>query len=181
MRMRQLGSGHTVMYFAPTEVHNKILDISKQRNDQKPRKIEAMDVLQWVIGETCQNIRDSVPLWTTQGLGYLKRQAAWNNYWAPVSGFERNIDRLLEGLKDQESQSLEELYGPEKAQGANTRPQASEDQSSLHRQIWKNCDKLVSVRFALFAYKKNKNAKLLKKPSRSDVSNGHNLPVPPNM
>jgi hypothetical protein len=38
MRMHQLGSGHSVMYFAPTEVHNKILDISKQRNDKKPQK-----------------------------------------------------------------------------------------------------------------------------------------------
>jgi hypothetical protein len=140
MRMRQLGSGHSVMYFAPTEVHNKILYISKQRNDKKSEDIEAMDVLQWVIDETCRSIRDGVPLWATQGLGYLKRQAAWNNYRAPGSDFEGDIDRLLEELKDQESQSLEELYGPDKAQGADTRPQASEDQSSLHSQIWEKCD-----------------------------------------
>ncbi|KAF8532889.1 hypothetical protein BDD12DRAFT_704237, partial [Trichophaea hybrida] len=77
MRMRQLGNinGHTIMYFAPTEVHLKIADIARKRS--QGTHIEAIDVVQWAINESRQNITNNVPLWASQGLSYSKRQKTW--------------------------------------------------------------------------------------------------------
>ncbi|KAF8251192.1 hypothetical protein K440DRAFT_596393 [Wilcoxina mikolae CBS 423.85] len=108
MRMRQLGDGHTVMFFAPTEVHQKILDISRQRL----RNPGAIDVVEWAIGETCIAIKNSVPLWASQGLSYHKRQNAWLEYWKKGSSVHKCSNNLLTSLRERESQILEELYSP---------------------------------------------------------------------
>ncbi|KAF8545391.1 hypothetical protein BDD12DRAFT_919880 [Trichophaea hybrida] len=108
MRMRQLGDGHSVMFFAPTEVHQKILDISNRRS----RNPGAIDVVKWAIGETCIAIKNSVPLWASQGLSYHKRQNAWLEYWKKGSSVHKCSDNLLASLRERESQTLKKLYSP---------------------------------------------------------------------
>jgi hypothetical protein len=49
MRMRKLGNGQSVMYFAPYEVHRKILDVATKSEDDE---VEVRDILLWVIYET---------------------------------------------------------------------------------------------------------------------------------
>jgi len=105
--MRQLGDGHTVMFFAPPEIHRKISDISSQHS----REPKATDVVEWAIGETCLAIKTSVPLWASQGLSYHKRQKAWQKYWNKGSPVHNHSDDLLQILRERESQTLDELYG----------------------------------------------------------------------
>lgn len=109
--MRQLGNinGHTLMYFAPTEVHLKIENIARQRS--KGTDIGAIDVIQWAINESRQNITNNVPLWASQGLSYTKRQKAWLDYSQEGSVVYRDAEVLFEGLKEPESQTLQQLYG----------------------------------------------------------------------
>lgn len=141
MRMRQLGDGHTVMYFAPTEVHQKISDIARKSHDGS--SIKAMDVLRWTIEETCEGIRHNVPLWASQGLSYHQRQKAWVEHWKqPSDGPE-----LLDSLKETESQPLSSLYGFEgKRHDASANSLISTD-----KEIWDKCkyfgvDSLHNVR-----------------------------------
>jgi len=105
--MRQLGDGHTVMFFAPIEVHRKISDISSQHS----REPKATDVVEWAIDETCLAITSSVPLWASQGLSYHMRQNAWLKYWEKGSPVYNHSDKLLKILQERESQILDELYG----------------------------------------------------------------------
>jgi len=105
--MRQLGDGHTVMFFAPTEVDRKICDISSQHS----REPKAIDVVEWAIGETCLAITNSVPLWASQGLSYHRRQKEWLEYWKDGSPGYNHSGNLLQTLRERESQTLDELYG----------------------------------------------------------------------
>ncbi|KAF8533563.1 hypothetical protein BDD12DRAFT_898540 [Trichophaea hybrida] len=106
MRMRQLGHGHRIMYFAPSEVHQKIAEIASQRNAGS--RIQAVDVLRWAINETQFSITQSFLLWSAQGLSYHIRRKAWLRYCHSNGG---DGDKLIEELKERESQTLEEMYG----------------------------------------------------------------------
>jgi len=94
------------MYFAPSEVHQKITEIANERNWGS--QIQAVDVLRWAINETQFSIAQSFPLWQAQGLSYHMRREAWLRYCHSSGG---NGDNLLKELKERESQTLEEMYG----------------------------------------------------------------------
>jgi hypothetical protein len=119
--MRQLGHGQTVMYFAPTEVHQKISDVTQKRSPGSG--IQAVDVVRWAIDETCASIRHSVPLWASQGLSYHNRQKAWLDYSGSDSRDHVDGEKLLDGLKEPESQTLEEMYGIKDMPNASSRIQ----------------------------------------------------------
>jgi hypothetical protein len=107
------------MYFAPTEVHQKISDVTQKRSPGSG--IQAVDVVRWAIDETCASIRHSVPLWASQGLSYHNRRKAWLHY----SGSDSNDhgEKLIDGLKEPESQTLEEMYGIKDMPNASSRIQ----------------------------------------------------------
>ena len=112
--MRQLGDGHTIMYFAPPEVDGRISDIARKSSSgslTRTLSIKAIDVVEWVIGETCRAITHSAPLWASQGLSYYNRQKAWLEFWDEGSGKHMDGSHLLQTLREPESQTLDELYG----------------------------------------------------------------------
>jgi hypothetical protein len=127
MRMRQLGNGHTLVYFAPTEVHQKISHIAKGN------PVCSSHVVKWAIKETWSSTKYSVPLWASQGLSYAKRQDAWLKYC------EKSLDLscFLEKLREPESQTLEDLYGfPSKEQNNRSAlPVVSVDEEEDSEQI----------------------------------------------
>jgi hypothetical protein len=134
--MRQLGDGHTVMFFAPPEVHRKISDISSQYTTREPK---ATDVVEWAIGETCLAIKTSVPLWASQGLSYHKRQKAWQEYWKKGSPGYNHSDDLLQILRERESQTLDELYGfPSNPMSSSAVEDGSNDKNII--EIREKCD-----------------------------------------
>lgn len=104
MRMRKLGYGQSVMFFAPHEVHQKILKLSGKPEEQP---IQTTDILRWTIQETCTGTRNSIPLWANQGISFQRRQSAWETYWST----DASVDRLSEKILEREAQTLEELYG----------------------------------------------------------------------
>jgi hypothetical protein len=102
--MRQLGAGHSVMFFAPTEVDCRIRSLIPSQTASGSR-IGVLDVLRWAIHETYEDICRHLPHWAEQGLDHYKRFAAYQKY-------ESRGD--LEGLRNawlqSESQTLEEMY-----------------------------------------------------------------------
>lgn len=96
------------MFVAFGEVHEKILAGAAARLSllEVEVTVESIDVLRWTIDETRHAMKDSIPLWANQGLAYQFRHQAWNSYI--MTG---NRGALINGLLEQESQTLEELYG----------------------------------------------------------------------
>ena len=101
MRMRKLGHGQSVMFFAPPEVNDQILAaVGKNQGDN----VDTVDVVRWAIAETCTSTRSAVPLWASQGLCYQDSQEAWLSYC-----HDGRIDGSAFALP--EAQTLEEMYG----------------------------------------------------------------------
>ncbi|KIJ33874.1 hypothetical protein M422DRAFT_783064 [Sphaerobolus stellatus SS14] len=103
MRMRQLGKTHSVSFFASTEITNKI----RKRTGNPEEALETKDVLLWTLHETCDQIKESGPLWASQGLNFDKRELAWDLYGRDVI----ELSELQARIREHEAQSLEELYG----------------------------------------------------------------------
>ncbi|KAJ7623634.1 hypothetical protein FB45DRAFT_1089387 [Roridomyces roridus] len=102
MRMRKLGSDHSVLFFASTEIWQKITDVCHARPT-----VDSSHVLLWTMHETCTQISESGPLWANQGINFDARRTACEEYGA---GRLSDTDlRVI--LKEKESRTLEELYG----------------------------------------------------------------------
>ena len=104
MRMRQLGKGHYVMFFAPKEVDHGIRRLFPSGMSTGDR-IHVLDVVRWAIHETCNDICHHLPYWAQQGLDHRKRLAAYEEYRS--SG---DLRILREAWLQSDSQTLEEMY-----------------------------------------------------------------------
>ncbi|KAF7350232.1 hypothetical protein MVEN_01326600 [Mycena venus] len=105
MRMRQLGQGQSVMFFAPPEVDRNIRIHCKLNNDSH---ISSENIIQWVMLETISSIGQFVPHWAKQGVSYKNRHAAWSQY------VQENSPSSVEGLRstwvEKEARTLQEMY-----------------------------------------------------------------------
>ncbi|KAJ6627951.1 hypothetical protein B0H10DRAFT_1992855 [Mycena sp. CBHHK59/15] len=104
MRMRRLGSGHSVLFFASAEIWSKI---TASCNVPPTRGLDSSHVLLWTIQETCTQIRDNGPLWVQQGINFDVRRTAYDDNRAGVL----SDSNLAAVLKEREAHTLEELYG----------------------------------------------------------------------
>src|SRR5712691_4514958 len=104
MRMRQLGKGHSVIFFAPGEVDRRIRSLIPDGIAPNTR-VRVLDVIRWAIHETCEEIRHYLPYWAHQGLDHHKRFAAYEVYTS--SG---DVEDLRSAWQQPDSQTLEELY-----------------------------------------------------------------------
>jgi hypothetical protein len=104
MRMRQLGKGHSVMFFAPGEVDRCIRSLLP-RTTASGGRIQVIDVLRWAMQETCEDIRQRLPYWAQQGLDHHKRSAADKEYTSTG-----NSEVLRNAWLQPESRTLEEMY-----------------------------------------------------------------------
>jgi hypothetical protein len=104
MRLRQLGQGQSVMFFAPLECDVRIR-AARPAADATSR-IQARDILRWVMQETCDDIRHYVPHWVQQGLDHHRRYAADAAY-----AQHRNVHDLRKAWQVPEARTLEDLYG----------------------------------------------------------------------
>ncbi|RPB26636.1 hypothetical protein L211DRAFT_804139 [Terfezia boudieri ATCC MYA-4762] len=103
MRMRQLGYGQSVRFFAPPEVHNKLLEHSGKKDGDN---IRTHDIIEWVIYETCLQTQRSIPLWANQGINHQAHQSVWDRCLKSNDYFT-----LSEAWQEPESHTLEEMYG----------------------------------------------------------------------
>ncbi|KAH8801965.1 hypothetical protein DL96DRAFT_1774481, partial [Flagelloscypha sp. PMI_526] len=102
MRMRQLASGQSLVFFAPPDVDDAILFTSgKTTND----RITVEDVVMWAMLETCKDIEHNAPIWAIQGLDYQQRRDALDSYPKEPSSLRNTWLQL-------ESKSLHDMYHP---------------------------------------------------------------------
>ncbi|KAF8450068.1 hypothetical protein BDZ91DRAFT_802874 [Kalaharituber pfeilii] len=104
MRMRKLGQGQSVHFFAPPAVHSKLLVHSGKEGGAH---IETIDIISWVMHETCTQTERSVALWASQGIGHQIREHAWSKYKAS----NLDGDMLAKEWEEPESRTLEYMYG----------------------------------------------------------------------
>ena len=105
--MRQLGHGHSVMLFAPLEVDRRIRSVASKA---PPDAIDTMDILQWAIRETCDDIEQRTPHWAQQGMDHTSRYADWTSFCRGELSSKELSDKWLQP----EAKRLEDLYGPHK-------------------------------------------------------------------
>ncbi|KAI0275472.1 hypothetical protein BC834DRAFT_853041 [Gloeopeniophorella convolvens] len=143
MRMRQLGKGQSVMFFAPGEVDRRIRDLIPNGSESCER-IEARDILRWAIHETCTDIRHHVPHWVEQGLDHHRRSSAYTKF---------NKTGAAAYLKNSwlqpEAQSLEQMYDPIlRAQSVTTQARIGKVPALRERMEYLGVLELTDVRMA---------------------------------
>lgn len=104
--MRQLGRGQSIMLCGPAEVEESI---RKANSKSQMIPIDVVDVVAWTISETCRRMKEMVPLWAMQGLGFQHRDAEWHKLFdsTPLACKDASVDTLLET----EAQTLVRRYG----------------------------------------------------------------------
>jgi len=106
MRLRQLASTQSIVFFAPPEVHQSIIDLRKDAINP----IDSRDVVRWLLEQTCIGIEQMQPLHYAQGVDFCCRvNAALVNPEFLFEHDQRNA--YLEVLRQPEQQSLQQLYG----------------------------------------------------------------------
>lgn len=108
MRLRQLATSQSVVFFAPPQVHQSILDLRKKTHEDV---IDSSDVIRWLLEQTCSGIEQIQPLHFSHGVDYCRRtQAALDNPDFLVDA--EQSDAYLEVLQEKEQRSLQQLYKP---------------------------------------------------------------------
>ncbi|KAF8123207.1 hypothetical protein EV363DRAFT_1357363, partial [Boletus edulis] len=105
MRMRKLGHGHSLMFFAPLEVDRRIRSVARKGPQDV---INTMDILHWTVRETCDDIQRRTPHWAQQGTTHETRYNAWSKYCTN----ELTPEQLSKHWLQPEVKSLVELYAP---------------------------------------------------------------------
>ena len=103
MRMRLLGNGHMVKFYAPNEIDNKIRELT---NKDSSAEINSIDVLEWSIKNSLNQIESGFLYWAIQGLSFAKK--TYSNL-----EFETNLDKqsYFINCKEDYSNELKTIYG----------------------------------------------------------------------
>src|SRR5882762_3833715 len=107
MRMRQLGNGQSVMFFAPPEIDD---GIRKETGKTSQDAITVEDIIQWCMMETCNDIEHHAPAWAEQRADYMTRRRALDTL-PQVSGTD-DFDTLRSAWLQREARPLEDMYVP---------------------------------------------------------------------
>jgi hypothetical protein len=116
MRMRQLGKGQSVAFFAPPEVD---IAIRQYAGKTQMHRIETADILRWCMLGTVADIEHHLPHWATQGRDFIERKAAMDRF----QNQELSVDELRNVWEQKEARTLEEMYN---FSHHNTRPNRPE-------------------------------------------------------
>ena len=107
MRLRQLGSTQQVTFFAPSEVHQSVVDFCQ--SDSKV--IDSSDVVRWLLEQTCNLNQQHLLLYFAQGLDFCQRtDAFWQN--PDILGSVEQREVYLKAIRQKEQLGLEEIYKP---------------------------------------------------------------------
>ena len=110
MRLRQLAISQSLIFFAPPEVHQSILNTRKA---SAKGSIDSHDVIIWLLEQTCCNIEQLQPLYVSQGLEYCRRRVAAQRF--EDAAYDVDASRsYLNVLEQPEKYSLEDLYAPDR-------------------------------------------------------------------
>ncbi|KAG6830941.1 hypothetical protein H0H92_013869 [Tricholoma furcatifolium] len=108
MRMRQLGRGQSVMFFASKEVDRSIR-ACKLAPLEASAPISSADILRWTICQTCEDIQRYLPQWAQQGVNYQRRNDAWALYERNPSAISA-LQTLRSSWEEPDAETLDEMY-----------------------------------------------------------------------
>ena len=111
MRLRQLAISQSVIFFAPPEVHQSILNT---RSVHRVGLIDSYDVIVWLLEQACCSIEQLKPLYISQGLDYCSRRSAAQKFQSAEGDSKSKIQAYLSVLEQPETYSLEDLYAPDR-------------------------------------------------------------------
>ena len=107
MRMRMLGEGHSVSFWASQEVHSSIE--STLPSSVKPT---SKDVLRWVIRNTVTEIEHGFRHWGSQGIAHVWKQGVHRLFEAKQGAY--SLQQLGQLCMEQEITALSRSYGCER-------------------------------------------------------------------
>lgn len=114
MRLRKLGQGQSLMFVAPPEVHQSIIDVIGKRGSD----IDGYDVVVWSLEQSCLSIVRSQPLRVLQGLSHRHRQKTMDFFATRYSNLKDVASETdatkgcISAFREKEEQRLTDLYAP---------------------------------------------------------------------
>ena len=129
MRMRKLGSEHSVAFFASDEIRRKVASCVNKSNEDT---LDSRDVLLWALRQTCAHIVKDGALWASQGENFDHRCRTWKKFQDGTSSLSEVRDALLEPG----ARSLEELYSVQD----EFHQHMSSGTSELQQAIYSKCE-----------------------------------------
>lgn len=152
MRLRKLAQGQSLLYLAPPEVHQNIIELTGKGE----MDLDGYDVVAWTLEQSCECIERSQTSRIMQGLNYSQRQLAMNKFSATYSDpnhLETEIDissDLVKAFREKEEQRLIDLYAPIQLK-TNILPsviessqESSDTTVQLLLEMWKGLDPTAS-------------------------------------
>ena len=112
MRLRQLGTTQSIVFFAPPEVHQSILDVCRKRRGEvlDSSRIDSSHVMCWLLEQACHANEHLQNLYLAQGTDFCRRtDAQWKHekFLAEI----HHREAYLRVIQRPERQTLEQLYG----------------------------------------------------------------------
>ncbi|KAI0854775.1 hypothetical protein F4860DRAFT_84991 [Xylaria cubensis] len=108
MRLRQLQTTQSIVFYGPPEVEQSIRDF---RHLDVSTRIDSSHVTSWLLEQTCRSVEDLQGLYVAQGVDYCRRtDTIWHCKNFMTESSERQ--KLLQVLKQPERKTLKELYAP---------------------------------------------------------------------
>ena len=104
--MRKLGHGQSLVFLAPQEVDRAIRALAGPNQLQA---VQTLDIVRWVMTETCDYVQHHLAHWAQQGVEYKKRHEAWNAYESNKSA-KNAIQKLRASWEEPDARSLENMY-----------------------------------------------------------------------
>ncbi len=144
--MRKLGSGQSLTFWAPPDIHQNILDLAGRSVEQ----LESSDVIQWALEMTCQATKQTKPLWAMQGFEHFQRTQSYTTLLGSTDDIstavadDQRVSRYREEVQEPEAQTLHTMYGVHTDHG-DPRSKLSEEQRldpSIQRlsEVWDRLD-----------------------------------------
>ncbi|POS85865.1 hypothetical protein EPUL_001935, partial [Erysiphe pulchra] len=136
MRLRQLGSTQSVIFFAPPEVHQSILNLQgKEQTD----KLSSYDVVSWLLKQSCLGIELMLPLYSVQGYEFCRRYQASLTYPNLFDSASSDRENFLSVIRPNEDRTLVELYGTKKKRKPVTPLDWDPEVKALLKQLKERC------------------------------------------
>ncbi|KAF9472985.1 hypothetical protein BDN70DRAFT_925404 [Pholiota conissans] len=112
MRMRNLGHGQSVTFYAPPEVFRQI---EMSENKRESSSIRVPDVLSWAMMNTCNDVQDHIPHWIQQGVNYGRRREGNEIY---STSQNTDTSTLSTAWLEPAARTLDEMYGLDTTNGS---------------------------------------------------------------
>ncbi|KAJ3086282.1 hypothetical protein HK102_013328 [Quaeritorhiza haematococci] len=109
MRMRMLGQGHTLSFWASAEVHNII-------SSSTTGVVHSRDVMRWAIDTSCSVAQDGFLYWGVQGIGFCRRDASQRLLFSQGAQAKNNQITFGNNCTEVEVTDLEQLYGKQRTE-----------------------------------------------------------------